>query len=354
MNRRLDPERPPAPLTPEILVPRLGESLVNRNLLTDNQLQQALGYQREQAQSGKPILIGQAIIDLGFLDRTTLDRAVTEQIILLRQALEEANRNLERRVQERTAELQEALHKLADLNQLKANFVSNVSHELRTPLTHVKGYIELLATESLGSINEDQRKALDISQHATNRLQSLIDDLILFSVAERGELSLKLGPINISKVANEIALHSHQKAQEANITLLVEVEPDLPDIQADDQKISWVLLQLLDNAIKFTPANGKVILAIKRLEQSGMVDIIVSDTGIGIPSERFKEIFEPFHQLDGSATRRYGGTGLGLALVREIVEAHGSVINVKSKVGQGSSFSFPLLCNLKVAEGQNA
>jgi signal transduction histidine kinase len=354
MKRRLDPENSPAPLTPEILVPRLGESLVNRNLLTETQLQQALDYQRAQAQEGKPILIGQAIIDLGFLDRVTLDRAVTEQIILLRQALEEANRNLERRVQERTAELQEALRKLADLNQLKANFVSNVSHELRTPLTHVKGYIELLSTESLGPINADQHKALDISQHATNRLQSLIDDLILFSMAERGELSLQLKPVNISKVANEIALHSHQKAHDANITLLVEVEPELPDIQADEQKISWVLLQLLDNAIKFTPANGKVILAIKHSEQSGIIDISVSDTGIGIPSERFNEIFEPFHQLDGSATRRYGGTGLGLALVREIVEAHGSIINVKSTVGQGTTFTFPLLCNLDNVEGQNA
>jgi signal transduction histidine kinase len=354
MNRIPGQEKPPTPLTPEILVPRLGESLVSRNLLTEAQLQRALDYQHEQTQAGKPVLIGQAIIDLGFLDRPTLDRAVTEQIILLRQALEESNRNLERRVQERTSELQEALRKLADLNQLKANFVSNISHELRTPLTHVKGYIELLSTESLGPVNADQRKALNISQHAANRLQSLIDDLILFSVAERGELSLQLKSVNVSKIANEIAMHSQQKAHDANVTLLVEVEPDLPSIQADEQKISWVLLQLLDNAIKFTPANGKVILAIKRLEQSGMVDVIVSDTGIGIPKERFGEIFEPFHQLDGSATRRYGGTGLGLALVREIVEAHGSIISVKSVVGQGTSFSFPLLCDLKEVEGQNA
>ena len=297
--------------------------LVNRGLLSEARLQQALDLQKERAGAGQTILLGQAIIELGFLDRETLDRAVTEQIILLRQALEDANRNLERRVQERTAELQEALRKLAEMNQLKSNFIANVSHELRTPLTHVKGYIELLFTESLGPINEDQRNALDVSQRATSRLQGLIDDLILFSLASRGELTLRLDAMDIRTIASDLTARAHPKAEDKQIILSSNFETDLPLVMADEQKISWVLTQLLDNAIKFTPAGGKVVLVAKKDVSPEMIRVSVSDTGIGIPEEQQTEIFEPFHQLDGSSTRRYGGTGLGLSLVKQIIEAHG-------------------------------
>jgi len=332
-----------APVTPEILVPRLGESLVNHGLLTEARLQQSLDLQKERASEGQPILLGQAIIELGFLDRETLDRAVTEQIILLRQALEDANRNLERRVQDRTAELQEALQKLAEMNQLKSNFIANVSHELRTPLTHVKGYIELLFSESLGPINEDQRNALDVSQRATNRLQGLIDDLILFSLASRGELTLRLAAVDLRKIAGDIIVRALPKADDKQIRLSTDFEASLPLVMADEQKITWVLTQLLDNAIKFTPAGGQVVLEAKKDVSVEMIRVAVTDTGIGIPEERFTEIFEPFHQLDGSSTRRYGGTGLGLSLVKQIVEAHGSIVRVKSEPEKGSTFSFPLL-----------
>jgi signal transduction histidine kinase len=334
---------PQIPVTPEILVPRLGESLVKRGLLSEARLQQALDFQKTRAGEGHAILLGQAIVELGYLDRDTLDRAVTEQIILLRQALEDANRNLEKRVQDRTAELQEALRKLAALNQLKSNFIANVSHELRTPLTHVKGYIELLFTEALGPINEDQRNALDVSQRATNRLQALIDDLILFSLAARGELTLRLEAVDIRKIAEDIVSRAHPKADDNQITLSTNIESDIPLVQVDQQKISWVLTQLMDNAIKFTPAGGKVVLDVKNESYPDIILVSVTDTGIGIPEERFTEIFEPFHQLDGSASRRYGGTGLGLSLVQQIVEAHGSIVSVKSETGKGSTFSFPLL-----------
>jgi signal transduction histidine kinase len=345
MIATMDGEKSPvmnSPVTPEILVPRLGESLVNHGLLSEARLQHALDFQKVRAGAGQPILLGQAIVELGYLDRDTLDRAVTEQIILLRQALEDANRNLERRVQDRTAELQEALQKLAEMNQLKSNFIANVSHELRTPLTHVKGYIELLFTESLGPINEDQRNALDVSQRATNRLQALIDDLILFSLASRGELTLRLEAVDIRKIAGDILSRANPKAEDSHIALSTDIEPDIPLVMADEQKISWALTQLMDNAIKFSSDGGQVVLEV-RSESTDMVRVSVTDTGIGIPEERFTDIFEPFHQLDGSSTRRYGGTGLGLSLVKQIVEAHGSFIRVKSEVGNGSTFSFPLL-----------
>jgi signal transduction histidine kinase len=329
------------PITPEVLVPRLGEQLVEMGLLTPSQLEQALVYHAEQAALGKPRLLGQAMVDMGLLERAVLDRAVTEQIIRLRSALEDANHNLEARVQQRTAELEEALRKLSELNQLKANFIANISHELRTPLTHIRGYLELLHTEALGELNNDQKKSLDVSLRSAGRLQNLIDDLILFSLASRGELTLQLKPVDLNLLISPIVTRANPKAVERGIDLRVQLDPALMPVQADAEKLGWVLSQLLDNAIKFTPSDGVVTLQVVRTEN--MVTLNVSDSGIGIPSERAKEIFEPFHQLDGSATRRYGGTGLGLALVKQIVEAHGSLVSVLSSPGEGTTISFPLL-----------
>jgi signal transduction histidine kinase len=331
-----------SPLTPEVLVPRLGETLVQKGMISEADLQKALAYQNEKKQTGEPCLLGQALMDLNLLTRSQIDHAVTEQIIQLRNALEDANRFLERRVAERTAELQEALRKLSELSQMKANFVANVSHELRTPLTHIKGYLELLTTESLGSLNAEQKNALQISQRAAGRLEGLIDNLILFSLAARGEMTLKLAPVNLNKVAGEIFSYSRTKADDRNVALTFKGQPDIPYVQADEEKISWVILQLIDNAIKFTPSGGEVTLCIQP-ELDTLIMVSVSDTGIGIPSNRLNEIFEAFHQLDSSSTRRYSGTGLGLALVREIISAHGSVIEVQSEDGKGTKFRFPLL-----------
>ena len=329
-------------LTPEMLVPRLGEYLVQNNYITETDLQKALAYQQEKMIDSQTYLLGQALIDLKLIDRAVLDQAVTEQIIQLRSALQAANRNLERRVQERTAELQKALERLSELTQMKANFVSNISHELRTPLTHVKGYIELMITGSLGSVSEEQKHALEVSQKATRRLEAMIDDLIMFSLTSKGELSMKQEAVDIRRLANLVVKTAVEKASDRDVTVHAVVAEDVPKVQADSQKIAWVLSQLLDNGIKFTPAGGRVVLNVKP-EAGNLVMISVVDTGIGIPSSRLEEIFEPFHQLDESSTRRFGGAGLGLSLVRQIVEAHGSMLDVQSTEGHGTTFRFPLL-----------
>ena len=329
-------------LTPEMLVPRMGEYLIHKGLISSENLQKALDYQQEATAKGNTILLGQALIDLQLLDRAELDQAVTEQIIQLRSALQTANRTLERRVEERTAELQKALERVSELSQLKANFVSNISHELRTPLTHVKGYVELLISESLGEITEEQRHALQVSQQSTSRLETLIDDLIMFAVASRGELSIKQENVDIQRLANLAVKSSANKAQERGVSLNAVIDDNVPPVQADMQKIAWVLSQLVDNGVKFTPSNGHVVVSIKR-EGENLVIVSVTDTGIGIPSAKLEDIFEPFHQLDGSSTRRYGGTGLGLSLVRQIIESHGSMLEVQSVEGRGSTFKFPLL-----------
>jgi signal transduction histidine kinase len=309
-------------------------------------LQKALAYQQDQLEHGKSYLLGQVLIDLKLIDRAALDEAVTEQIIQLRSALQAANRNLELRVQERTAELREALQRLNELSQMKANFVANVSHELRTPLTHVKGYLELLVTESLGPLTEEQRHALAVSQKSSGRLESMIEDLIMFSLASRGEMSMKQEPIDIERIGNLSVKTALQKSEARGVEVHAVADLNLPFVQGDSEKIAWVLNQLLDNAIKFTPSGGHVVLSLKE-EGANLVMVSVTDTGIGIPADRLQEIFEPFHQLDDSSTRKVGGTGLGLSLVRQIVEAHGSLLDVQSVEGKGTTFKFPLLAVVK-------
>ncbi|HQV62361.1 MAG TPA: ATP-binding protein [Anaerolineales bacterium] len=329
-------------LTPEMLIPRMGEYIVQKGMVSEANLQKALAYQQEQIKQGKPFLLGQALMELNMLDRDTLDQVVTEQLIQLRSALQSSHRNLEQRVKERTSDLNEALQRLSELSKMKANFVANISHELRTPLTHVKGYVELLITESLGPISEDQRRALLVSQRATTKLESLIEDIIMFSLASRGEMSMKLDNADIGRIVSLAAKAALNKAEERGVQIIAVVPENIPAVQADPEKIGWVVNQLLDNGIKFTPSGGSVVIALKE-EGDNLVILSVTDTGIGIPSSRLSEVFEPFHQLDASSTRHFGGTGLGLALVRQIVEGHGSLLDIQSVEGKGSTIKFPLL-----------
>lgn len=328
------------PITPEILVPRLGDYLIERGVLSQENLQKALDYQAARETDGQPRLIGQALLDLKLIDREILDQVVTEQILQLQAALHKANRDLEDRVQQRTVELQQALNRLAELNQLKSNFIANISHELRTPLTHIKGYLELLVDDGLGSLNQQQADALAVMLRSEERLERLIEDLIQFSLVAQGDLNLQLTDFDAGEIIDELMLEYLPVCKNKSISLQTDFNRETLVVRGDRQKIGWVLSQLIDNAIKFTPSGGRVRLGFQLDGQ--FVSIYVLDTGIGISYEKIEEIFEPFHQLDNSATRRYGGTGLGLAMVRKIIETHGSQVVVKSKEGQGSYFEFKL------------
>jgi two-component system sensor histidine kinase/response regulator len=272
---------------------------------------------------------------------------ITEQLQELKTNLQEANeqlleanQQLERRVQQRTAELQSAMEKLAEVNQLKANIVANISHELRTPLTHLKGYLELLLTGDMGPLTEQPQAALGIMERSSERLGRLIEDLLMFSLSEKEKLHLHLEPFSIQNLCQSCINKSQLKAKERGIRLVLDIDQGIPEVDGDMEKISWVVLQFLDNAIKFTQQGGTVTL--RATVEDRLACVAVLDTGMGIPEARLDEAFDSFHQLDGSTTRRAGGTGLGLALAKKIVEAHGSIIQVSSDVGKGSSFSFSL------------
>jgi signal transduction histidine kinase len=325
-------------LTPEILVPRVGDYLLEKGLITAADLQHALQVQKELRLAGHSLQIGQVLINLELIDRPTLDNAITEQILQLRSALQEANHQLEQRVIERTAELQIALKKVSELNQRKTNLISNVSHELRTPLTYIVGYLDLLSLGNFGPINDEQVTTLEIIKKSTDRLENLIDDLLRFSSTNQGNFTLQPTTLKPATIAFNAVAKVTPKAAAKSISIENTISQDLPDMLGDRDSISWVLEQLLDNALKFSNDNSRVILSATCDNQ--FIRIAVTDNGIGIPAERINEAFEPFHQLDGSTTRHYGGTGLGLALARQIIEAHGSVISVHSVVGKGSRFEF--------------
>ncbi len=334
------PETAPLPDTPAAFVPRIGDYLIEKDLLTEEELKSALDRQKELAAEGDRRLLGQTLVEMGLVSRETIDMAITNQIIELHAALTDANRTRELRVSERTSELKQALARLTELNQLKTNLISNVSHELRTPLAHIKGYVELLEEEELGDLTLEQGKAMTVISRATVRLGQLIEDLIAFSTASKEGMELKLEPISLVDLARDIIDRSKPKAAHEGVRLRMSIDKGIPQIQVDVEKFSWVLYQLLDNAIKFTPEDGSVKLWAEHV--SGIVTVAVSDTGIGIPSGKLDEVFQPFHQLDGSATRKFGGTGLGLALVKQIVDAHGSKIIAESMEKKGSTFRFDL------------
>ncbi len=327
-------------VSPEVLVPRLGDHLVEQGYLTDDQLQAALSFQQEQSKDGNSVLLGKALIHLGYIDQKTLDAAITQQIFHLQDALRKANRDLEARVAERTKDLQLALNRLSELNQLKANFVANISHELRTPLTHIKGYTEMLRDSSLGPITDDQGVAFQVMGRSINRLESLINDLIRFSDSSHTELSIHLQPLPPAYVVKHAYIQAKQKTAHDGIQFELQVADDLPNMLCDQEKISWVILHLIENAVKFTPNGGKITVGAVRINHQ--ICISIEDTGIGIPHDKLEEIFEPFHQLDASTTRQFAGTGLGLALVKRIVTAHQSAVKVESTPGKGSKFSFCL------------
>lgn len=228
---------------------------------------------------------------------------------------------------------------LRRLEKLRQDFVANVSHELRTPLTSIKGYAETLLDGAL----KDERNAKDfieIIYHDSDRLAKLIDDLLDLSRIESGKLKMVLLPVDILEVIKKAFAVLAPQAKKKSITINLDSSPDLPKVLADESRLSQVVLNLLDNAIKYTPEGGKVFIFAFTKEQYVQVDI--KDTGIGIPPESLPRIFERFYRVDKARSRQLGGTGLGLSIVKHIVLAHGGQVWVESELEKGSTFSFTI------------
>ncbi len=227
-----------------------------------------------------------------------------------------------------------------ELERMKSNFLSVVSHELRTPLHAIKGFVNIILMGKTGPVTEIQRDFLETVQEQTNNLQRLIDDLLEFSRLESGRSTIRLQPVDIPVVVEAVLDKLALAADSAQVTLINRTPEDIPSILADPWRLEQVVTNLVDNAIKFTPAQGQVVVTAQ--DVGDYIQVSVSDTGIGIPRDQQERIFDRFYQVDSGANRQYKGTGLGLTICRHIVEHHRGRIWVESEPGQGATFHFTI------------
>ncbi|HEY65953.1 MAG TPA: GAF domain-containing protein [Caldilineae bacterium] len=233
------------------------------------------------------------------------------------------------------AQLKEAL-------QAKDIMIQNVSHELRTPLTLIRGYLELMAEGLLGPLNEEQAKAVQTMLRNAERQRFMIDRLLMMRAL--GPDAVQKKPLELREWLRGVVQNWQHRAREAGINLILDVPDEPLDMEIDTDLLAQAMDNLLDNAIKFSPDGGTV--RVRAWREDGHVHIAVSDEGIGIPPDKLERIFERFYQVDGSTTRRFEGLGIGLALVREIVELHGGHIWAESGgEGKGATFHVTLPSN---------
>lgn len=253
-------------------------------------------------------------------------------LVNLQLSLEEVSRAREK--------LAEANDELKTLDEMKTNLLSNVSHELRTPLVSVMGYTDMILNGKAGPLNKTQQDYLEISLRNVEKLVTLIENLLDFSRLHRGDERLIFDSFDLVECAKSSVQVVKPLADSHGIRVNLDV-PDSPVmVEGDKGKLGQVFNNLLSNAVKFNQPAGSVDLKLNVGPRE--VEITVSDTGIGIPEEALSKIFTRFYQYDASSTRKYGGTGIGLAIVQDIVRLHGSTITVQSKPGQGSTFRFSL------------
>ncbi len=235
--------------------------------------------------------------------------------------------------------LQKAYDELKSLDRMKSEFLSNVSHELKTPLVSIRGYSELLYDEKLGIIPLSQKKPLEAIIRNTERLTRLIDSLLFLSIQQMGKPDIRMRPQpqSIDEIITSSMNDMKVQAEKKEITLIKDSPAELI-VMGDRDRLTEVLLNLLDNAIKFTPSGGKITVKARDDEEKvDMVHITVNDTGIGMPENVIMSLFQRFFQADASLTRKYGGTGLGLYICKNIIDAHKGEIWVESKVGVGTT-----------------
>jgi two-component system phosphate regulon sensor histidine kinase PhoR len=229
---------------------------------------------------------------------------------------------------------------LRRLEQVRTEFVANVSHELRTPLTAIHGYLETLLDGALEE-PENARRFLEIVFRHTERLGRLTDDLADLSNIELGRISLRLEPTAVADVADSVLAIIAPRAVAGQVTVEAKLPAGLPEVVADRDRLAQILINLVDNAVKYTPRGGRVLLE-GRVREPGMVEVAVSDTGTGIPRADLPRLTERFYRVDKARSRELGGTGLGLAIVKHLVLAHGGELTIDSELWKGTTVRFTL------------
>ena len=259
-----------------------------------------------------------------------------------------------RELQEKNAKLQEAYDRLKELDRLKSNFLATVSHELRTPLTSIIGYSEMLAEGIAGELTTEQAEFVKTIHEKGEQLLGLIKGLLDLSKLESGTMSMRRRSILIKEVLDEVQSTLAPIARKKGVELRLDVEGVSTELRADPERLRQVFVNLVDNALKFTPNGGSVTMRARTVSSASdgeddagfalmapaltKIEVKVMDTGIGIPPNERQKVFDPFYQVDSSSTREYGGTGLGLSIVKRLVEAHGGTVWVEGNEPRGTSF----------------
>jgi len=249
--------------------------------------------------------------------------------------------------------LRRANVELQELDQAKVDLVANVSHELRTPLTALKGFLELLDEGELGDLGAEARRAVVVCRRNVDRLALRVEDLVQLSQMENPWLEdLTSEPVDLNELISLVTEIYEARIRSKGMHLLIDVGSELPEVAGNVEQLERVILNLLDNAVKFTPSDGTISIAAEECDHEGRKGVLirVADSGIGIPEHELVRVFDRFHQVDRSIRRRFGGMGLGLSLVHHIVESHRGVVWVESEVGAGSTFSLWLPCFSKTNE----
>ena len=236
-------------------------------------------------------------------------------------------------------------------NQAKSEFLANMSHELRTPLNAINGFSEIMAGEMFGPLGDPKYKgyAADILKSGQHLL-SLINDVLDMAKIEAGKLTLHYDTVSLKELVDDAARLMRGKIEEAGLTLVVEA-PDLPDIDADYRGLKQVVLNLISNAVKFTPDGGRISVAISR-QNADRLRVTVTDTGIGIAAEDLARLARPFEQVEGQHSKTTQGTGLGLALTKSLIELHGGAMSIESEPGHGTTVRFDLPIRRPVQSGE--
>ena len=248
------------------------------------------------------------------------------------------NARLHEALKEQAARTEAAYAELKRLSQLKMQFVQNVSHELRAPLTFVKGYIDLLREGVFGEIRPEQEEPLDIIAKRAEQITYMVSDMLTLQRVESE--GLELDQVNLANIARGAIEDARAVARRGGVFIQEEIPGAMSLILGDSERLTRVFDNLLSNAIKFSPDGGQVTVRI--CEEGEQMNVYVSDTGIGIPTDKLLYLFSRFYRADDSKSKQIEGTGLGLSIVKAIVEAHGGQVSVQSREGQGSTFSFSL------------
>jgi signal transduction histidine kinase len=277
----------------------------------------------------------------GASDYLTKPINLDELVLRVQKVLEEKQRFVS--MKEYITQLEKANQELKRVDEMKSEFVSVASHELRTPLTTIKNAVQLVLKGKTGEINETQVNFLTMAEKNINRLTNILNDLLDLSRIESGKVGMKFEEIELQGSIDFVLSSFRPQADGKQIHLEMEAPKDLPPVYGDREKVEQILTNLIGNAIKFTPEDGKVVVSAKLLEGvRNTVAVSVRDNGIGIPDHEMENVFEKFHQLESPLHHSSSGTGLGLAIAKGLVEAHQGRIWVESEAGKGSTFTFTL------------